>query len=221
VSASTQARIKSINKFSSQPWRFATTLRVTKRLKYKVTGEFRCDDHGSFNLVKGNGQVIYSKSTPNPGSLLSTTIDYNDYLDPGVYYFEIKVFNNTGEYLGFSFNGEVNSSENTIHKNHFYHCQPTTFLAIETINDNNCNGIFDNGDTLLPNATYKYNYQNTNRTVNSDNNGEALIAGLSQGSLTLIINPIANFSPFNNQSSKIITLPPTGVKRVSYFLCRN
>ncbi|HLO55615.1 MAG TPA: hypothetical protein VK169_15085 [Saprospiraceae bacterium] len=221
VSASSQARIKTTNKFSSQPWRFGTTLRVTKRLKYKITGEFRCDDHGSFSLVKRNGQVVYSIATPSPGSSSSTTINFNDFLDSGVYYFEIKVFNNNGEYLGFSINGEVTSPEKTIHSTYFSHCQPTTFLSIETIRDKNCNGIFDDGEALLPNATYKYNYGGKPGTVNADNNGEALIAGLSQGNLNLTINPMDGYRPFNNEPTRNITLPPTGVKRVSYFVCKN
>lgn len=221
ISSCKNAKIRAKNKFNTQPWRFGLTFKITKRLRYTIDGVFRCDDHGSFSIKKRNGEILYTKSTPNPASLVSTNLNFNDFLDPGVYYLEVNVFNNDGEYLGFSIDGNLTSPENTISSSFFYHCVPTTFLAIETIRDKNCNGIFDDGDALLPNAIYKYNYGGKPGTVNADSNGEALIAGLSQGNLNLTINPMDGYRPFNNEPTRPITLPPTGVKRVSYFVCKN
>ena len=92
-------------------------------------------------------------------------------------------------------------------------------IQVTIIIDNNCNGIYDNGDTYALDVSIRLQGpQNFNQSVETDQNGHSFFSNLESGNYTSHITVPQGFTVTNTQQS--ISLSPNEVGIINYFICK-
>lgn len=125
-----------------------------------------------------NGNLNTTANWDNTAESAFQTVTLNQ----GTYYIEVDLHNESGQWMGFKLVGSLSSSSNTFSNDN---CCKNKYIVGRKYNDDNCDGVIDAGDSVLPNWTFNLSGGGNNQVATSDIDGIFMFPNIQNGSYTI------------------------------------
>ncbi len=217
---------------ASQPWRIRRSFCLNKAENITIEGVFRADDQGTLKLYNAiNGTMLYSQGQPNaPNSsnfFSDTPVNASLYLQPGTYYLEMELLNVSSVAMGFAFRGSVkiDSGIRGLSNNNIEgaNCCNIGFISGKKVIDNDCNGIYNQGDQVGSGWQFNLIDNSTSTVVAtafSDLFGDFFFNGVQSGSYTVEeVQQPNTYCISPTGGSTVVSVTVDSISTVEFFNC--
>lgn len=217
---------------ASQPWRIRRSFCLNRAENVTVEGVFRADDQGTLKLYNAlTGTMLYSQGQPNaphqPNFFSDTPFSASLFLQPGTYYLEMELINQSSVAMGFAFRGsvKVTSLVRALSNNNIEgaNCCNIGFVSGNKIIDNDCNGIYNAGDQVGSGWQFNLIDNSNNTTVAtafSDLFGDFFFNGVPSGSYTVEeVQQPGTYSVHPVGGTAMINVTVDSISTVEFFNC--
>lgn len=207
------------------PYVFERSFCVLKNTEVNFHFTFKGDDKIYFELIDNStGTVLNTSPTYNYVSPVGVWSATSLPLTAGSYSIRGYLVNIQSVVLGFSMLGNLTTTNGDLAvSNNVGGCCENNTISILNILDSNCDGAFNGSDQLGNGWTFQLKDGSNNiiKTAVTDINGNIFFSGLSDGTYTVEVVPIAPWVPnIPAGGSTTISVSNNAAKIVEFYHCK-